>query len=417
MAAAPSSATARRSSIDVRMGRALHHAARDGHLDYVKGIIKMLGIGDGELAAAVYDFRVLHWAAYQGHLEVCKYLVEEHGIDVNMAGPDEGVTPLMTAAMSDHISVVKYLLDCGGDPMQPDENGATALHHAAGEGSSKVTEFLLSKGIPVDIDFNGRGTPLLSSIKCDEDNTLKILLDHHANAGADVNGKGSVMSPLIIATEHGGFTNFIRFLLKAGADPNIRDNLGRLPIEVAAVNDCREEVEMFPLTLPIPNVPNWSIDGVISHAKLKYATKPVNEGSYKQPAALYTRLEGKKANVKSEADKAFRMKDYKFASGLYGMALNCGEDAALYSNRSLCKLKMGDGAGALLDANRCRMMRPDWAKAYYRQAAAHMLLKDYKQACDALLDAKNLDPGSEEIERELRRAMELMKISPDKAQQ
>ncbi|KAF8783864.1 hypothetical protein HU200_000308 [Digitaria exilis] len=78
---------------------------------------------------------------------------------------------------------------------------------------------------------------------------------------------------------------------------------------------------------------------------------------------------------------------------------------------------MGDGAGSLLDANRCRMMRPNWAKACYRQAAAHMLLKDYKQACDALQDAKKLDPQSEEIEMELRRAMELMKISPDEAQE
>lgn len=51
--------------------------------------------------------------------------------------------------------------------------------------------------------------------------------------------------------------------------------LGRLPIELAALNNCREEVEMlFPLTLPIPNVPNWSVDGVISHAKLKDA-KPM----------------------------------------------------------------------------------------------------------------------------------------------
>ena len=31
-----------------------------------------------------------------------------------------------------------------------------------------------------------------------------------------------------------------------------------------------EEVEMlFPLTSPIPGVPNWSVDGVISHAKLE----------------------------------------------------------------------------------------------------------------------------------------------------
>ena len=93
---------------------------------------------------------------------------------------------------------------------------------------------------------------------------------------------------------------------------------------------------------------------------------------------------------------------------------------------------MGDGEGALSDALRCRMLRPDWAKACYRQAAAHMLLKvplacrvsslvtyfilifqsghilwsplhqEYKQACDALLDAQKLDPGNAEIERELR---------------
>ncbi|TVU11683.1 hypothetical protein EJB05_45283, partial [Eragrostis curvula] len=128
-------------------------------------------------------------------------------------------------------------------------------------------------------------------------------------------------------------------------------------------------------------------------------------------------MEGKKANAKAEADKAFRNKEYAFASEIYGMALRCGQDATIYSNRSLCKLKMGDGTGALLDANQCRMMRPDWAKACYRQAQAYMLLKDYKQAYDALLDAKKLDPRNDEIERELRRAMESMKASPDEAQQ
>jgi hypothetical protein len=40
-------------------------------------------------------------------------------------------------------------------------------------------------------------------------------------------------------------------------NPLLLLQLGRLPIELAAINDCREEVEMlFPLTLPIPNVPN-----------------------------------------------------------------------------------------------------------------------------------------------------------------
>ena len=51
--------------------------------------------------------------------------------------------------------------------------------------------------------------------------------------------------------------------------------LGWLPIEHAALRDCREEVEMlFPLTSPIPNVPNWSVNGIIAHAKVKN-TKPM----------------------------------------------------------------------------------------------------------------------------------------------
>jgi len=48
------------------------------------------------------------------------------------------------------------------------------------------------------------------------------------------------------------------------------DQVGRLPIEHAASHDCKEEVEMLlPVTTPIPNAPDWSIEGVISHAKIK----------------------------------------------------------------------------------------------------------------------------------------------------
>lgn len=33
------------------------------------------------------------------------------------------------------------------------------------------------------------------------------------------------MSPLVLATSQGGYTNFVQFLLKAGADPNIPDDV------------------------------------------------------------------------------------------------------------------------------------------------------------------------------------------------
>lgn len=44
-----------------------------------------------------------------------------------------------------------------------------------------VTKFLLSEGVPVDINY-GRGTPLFLAAESGQDKTLEILLDH----GADV---------------------------------------------------------------------------------------------------------------------------------------------------------------------------------------------------------------------------------------
>ena len=50
------------------------------------------------------------------------------------------------------------------------------------------------------------------------------LYEFFSQAGADVNG-GNLASPLVIATMRGGYTNEVRLLLKAGADPNIPDDV------------------------------------------------------------------------------------------------------------------------------------------------------------------------------------------------
>jgi hypothetical protein len=50
--------------------------------------------------------------------------------------------------------------------------------------------------------------------------------------------------------------------------------------------------------------------------------------------------------------------------------------ATLLANRSLCCLRMGENKrAALSDATECRMVRPHWPKACYRQGAAYMALK------------------------------------------
>ncbi|XP_052135497.1 uncharacterized protein LOC127754070 [Oryza glaberrima] len=185
---------------------------------------KRLGIEKGKARDAILALNkvgigLLHAAACQGHLNVCKFLVEEFGGDMNIAGA--GLTPFMAAAEPDNVPTVEYFLDHGGDVTKTDDKGCTVLHHAAGTGCCKVTEFLLTKGLPVSIDCD-LGTPLFHAANNGKDKTLKILLDHQAD-------------------------------------------LGWLPVEHVALHDFREEVEMlFPLTSPIQNVPEWNINGIIS---------------------------------------------------------------------------------------------------------------------------------------------------------
>ncbi|KAL6909597.1 hypothetical protein ACP4OV_001878 [Aristida adscensionis] len=47
--------------------------------------------------------------------------------------------------------------------------------------SCKITEFLLSKGIPVDID-PGYSIPLYHAVNCEKDKTINILPDRHDNS-------------------------------------------------------------------------------------------------------------------------------------------------------------------------------------------------------------------------------------------
>ncbi|CAN6214241.1 unnamed protein product [Urochloa humidicola] len=85
----------------------------------------------------------------------------------------EGVTPFMASVFSGDVSIVKYFLDHGGDPMKADTGGSTVLHFAARTGSCKITKFLLSRGIPVDMEF-GRGTPLFRALTYLQDDIVEI---------------------------------------------------------------------------------------------------------------------------------------------------------------------------------------------------------------------------------------------------
>uniref|UniRef100_A0ACD5TI05 Uncharacterized protein n=1 Tax=Avena sativa TaxID=4498 RepID=A0ACD5TI05_AVESA len=323
-------------------------AAVAGDLALLERMARKLDGGRGRIAEAVEAVKdrgagALHLAAACKEAEVCEYLVEDVRVDVN-AVDICGRTPLVWAITckggSGLVDIVRYLLDHGANPDNVDERGFTPLHEAAKIGFCEVVELLLSRGAYVDPFSTEHGTPLHVAVIHEQDGALKILLDHHADcnkilgsfssplmlamhsrsvkcvnllieAGADVKGIHAT-TPLQAAATN-GLTDVLKTLLDAGADPNVRNEFGHLPIQIAAYCGTRKDVEiLFEVTTSrITDLHDWSIDGIISYVKSepKLEDNPLSKMSV--------------ARLKEEGSKALHQEDYDVALKFYDMVRYC----------------------------------------------------------------------------------------------
>ncbi|CAM0948131.1 unnamed protein product [Alopecurus aequalis] len=417
---------------DERRRGALLHAAMDGDLDLLARMAAELEVparaGMGPGAAGVWStcgHNALHLAAANGRTHVCRYLVQDLGFPVD-ARSSRGDTPLVLAAMWCHTATAAYLLERGADPRPPDSDGETPLHWASYHGDGELAMLLLQRGADTGAE-NPRGTALHVAASRAHPDVVAILLRHGAadpnkvanliftplvsalvgrsmecmklliQAGANVNTGGfDGTTPLFLACSSRGNVPFVKCLLEARANPNLHDELGRLPIEVAAVHAETEVVEvLFPVTRRPVTILDWSVASI---ARL------VNSATYQELVIKASCI--RKDELKQQGHSAFKRKDYDAALLLYSMATKFGDtEATLYSDRSLCWLRLGIGQEALSDAQACIGMRPGWAKGYYRQGMAFRLLEDHVSAATSLLKAFKLDRQNADIKEALKEAV------------
>ena len=115
------------------------------------------------------------------------------------------------------------------------------------------------------------------------------------------------------------------------------------------------------------------------------------------------------AAAREEGNAAFRKCQWKAAEKAYSRALELAEakagdddddekDAAAddavaaANNRAAARLRLGDSAGALEDANRVLRLKPADVKARLRRAAAHDALGDGKRASEDFKFVLQLEP-------------------------
>ncbi len=223
---------------------ALLRAAGGGHRAVVD---LLLARGADPLRTANSGATPLSAAVSMRHVELVDRLLAA-GAPLEQRLPGD-LTVLMVACALGLTDLAARLLAAGADVQACDAQGRQALHCAAMYGfnarerSRLVALFdtLLLAGVDADQPAAG-ATPLLLLLgaraepgsDADEDVLiagLQLLIDHEASLDAkDPRGFG----PLHLAALH-GLLRVVQFLLRAGADPDLRDSLNRTPREIAVM--------------------------------------------------------------------------------------------------------------------------------------------------------------------------------------
>ena len=154
------------------------------------------------------------------------------GASVN-AADDNGKTALMHAADGygeNTAAAIPLLLRAGANIRAADTSGRTALTHAAGSESADAIALLLEheENIATACDAQGR-SPLKIALRHDRSNILKVFLDK----GLDANTRDASGTPLLAIAAREGAVDCLRLLLAHGAQLDATDAHGRAALEHA----------------------------------------------------------------------------------------------------------------------------------------------------------------------------------------
>jgi uncharacterized protein len=207
----------------------------------------------------------LHWAAHFGDAELAHALLAA-GADAKAANR-YGMTPLQEAAASGDAAVIEALLAAGADPNAVLPEGETALMSAARTGSPQALTVLLEHGANVGATDRWYGeSALIWAAAENHADAIGILVGH----GADVNARSARMAyasrragqsilplgewtPMMYAARENALAAG-QALAAAGADLDLVDPDGATALAIAIINAHYEFADLLLRAGADPNV-------------------------------------------------------------------------------------------------------------------------------------------------------------------
>lgn len=206
---------------DNRKKNCLHLAAMTGRAHNIRLILQtspnLVSIRDRK------SMTPIAYACKFGHVEAVKTLLEFKA-KLNVGAGQTRMTPVMYASAYGHYPLVEFLLDAKARVLGKDKFKRTALTVAVRNGHTKIASLLLQRGSEWDHVDSSMNTPLHYAAAYGWLDSIDLLL----KAGADVNAQNSwKISPINIAMlkNHHGCVK--RFLEEPNVDVNGKDEKGR----------------------------------------------------------------------------------------------------------------------------------------------------------------------------------------------
>lgn len=111
-----------------------------------------------------------------------------------------------------------------------------------------------------------------------------------------------------------------------------------------------------------------------------------------------------KANeAKIRGNAFFSQSKWQDAISEYTTAINLDPTGHVYySNRSACYAEIGEFRNALIDAEKCVELKPDWSKAHSRRGHALFKLNRLDEAAEAYKNGLKIDPDNDSLKEGLR---------------
>ncbi len=217
---------------------------------------------------------LLHNAAANGHLDVVKYLVD-HGFDINTEDAN-GNTAILFASGFDNLELIQYLVDNGASLDTESNAGRNCILNSVLTGNTDIIEFFLDNGFTVNTTNQWGVTPLMYASIVGNKDIVEFLLEKGADVRAiSDNGETALVWATIrqhydiaeLLMEKGlsyndrseaGATMFfsagkspleaVNYMIEHGAEPNVEDTLGNIPLHIAAQHS-NDEVAAYLIEL------------------------------------------------------------------------------------------------------------------------------------------------------------------------